>query len=62
LFLVVSCFFKPIRNCHPSQQVSKVQYKKPAKKNISILRFDVGFLKRFYGCLRDFMIFEEILC
>jgi len=48
LFLVVSCFYKPLRNCHPSQRVSKVQCKKPAKNNISTLRFYVGFLKRFY--------------
>ena len=26
---VVSCFFKPFRNFHPSQWVSKVQYKPP---------------------------------
>jgi len=41
-----------------SQRVSKVQCKKPAKKDISILRFYVGFCKRFYGDFsRDFMIF-----
>jgi len=56
LFLVVSCFFKPLRNCHPSQRVSKVQCKKPAKKNISILRFYVGFFKRFNVFWRDFML------
>jgi len=55
LFLVVSCFFKPLRNCHPSQRVSKVQCKKPAKKNISILRFYVDFLSDLM------LIFKEIL-
>ena len=73
LFLVVSCFYKPLRNCHPSHRVSqaKVHCKKPAKK-ISILRFYVAFLKRFYVFFRDFMlifyidfqvmVFEEIWC
>jgi len=47
---------KPLRNCHPSQRVLKVQCKKPAKKNIFMLRFYVGFFKRFYiDFLRDFM-------
>jgi len=32
LFLVVSCFYKPLRNCHPSQRISKVQCEKLAKK------------------------------
>jgi len=32
LFLVVSCFYKPFRNCHSRQRVSKVQCKKLAKK------------------------------
>jgi len=63
LFLVVSCFFKPFRNCHPSQLVFKVQCKKPAKKNDSILRFHIWFLNRFYVDFgRDFVIFWEILC
>jgi len=54
LFLVVSCFYKPLRNCHRIQQVSKVQCKKPAKKT---------FLLKFYlGIFRDFwLIFQEIL-
>jgi len=57
LFLVISCFFKPLRNCHPSQWVSKLQCKKPAKKNNSILRCDVDFFRRFYvDFSRDFMI------
>jgi len=48
LFLVVFFgFYKPLRNCHPSQQVSKVQRKK-VNKNISVLRFYVEFFKRFY--------------
>jgi len=52
--LVVSCLYKPLRSCHPSQRVSEVQCKKLAKKYF--LRFYVGFL-------RDFMlIFEDILC
>jgi len=44
--LVVSyCFsflLQPVRNCHPCQQVFKVQCKKPAKKNIFVFRFYVG--------------------
>ena len=36
LFLVVSCFYKPLRNCHPSQRVSKVQRKKVKKKYFCI--------------------------
>jgi len=63
LFLVVSCVYKPLRNCHPSQWVSKVLCKKPAKKNISMLRFYNGFLNRFYvDFLRDFVFLSEILC
>jgi len=47
LFLLVSCIYKPPRNCPPSQRVSKLQCKKSAKKNISMLRFYVGFFERF---------------
>jgi len=40
----------------------KVQCKISAKNNISVLRFYVGFLKRYYvDFSRDFMIFEETL-
>jgi len=50
-----------MKNLPPSQQVSKVQCKKLAKKIISILRFHVGFLKRFnVDFLRDLLIFQEI--
>jgi len=63
MFLVVSFFYKPLRNCHPSQQGFKVQCKKLAKKNISILRFYVGFVRDFMFFSRDFMlIFYWIIC
>ena len=55
LFLVVSCFFKPLRNCHPSQRVLKVQCKNRPKECFYIEIF-VGFSKRFYVFLRDFML------
>ena len=43
--------------------IDRVQCKKLAKKDISMLRFYVGFLKGFYGDFsRDLMIFGEILC
>jgi len=55
LFLVVSCFFKPLGNCHPSPRVSKVQCKKPAKKIFVYWDLILNFLG-------DFTFFWEILC
>jgi len=55
LFLVISCFFKPLRNCHPSQWVSKLQCKKPAKKIIQYWDVMLTFLGDFM------LIFQEIL-
>jgi len=46
-------FLSNITKPQPSQRLSKVQCKKPAKKNISILRFYVRFVHSFYG---DFSI------
>jgi len=52
-------FFVNFQKQPPSQQIFKVQCKKLAQKNISILRFHVGYLKRFYGDFkRDFIIFQ----
>ena len=50
LFLVVSCFCKPLRNCHPRQRVSK-------KKNL-FWNFTLDFMLIF----KRFLSFYEILC
>jgi len=43
--------------------IDRVQCKKLAKKDISMLRFYVGVFKGFYGEFsRDLMIFGDILC